>query len=273
VERDRKVILAKVTRLTRTQVEMFEPSFRDEMLRAVDPKVVVTRRNRAWRFSRPHVEGSYLFAKLGFERSATHGRARYNEELQDFEAVANPSEEGSYSHFALDLVRQYIIFEERSTDINRASFIAAFQARLNEISRDLRVDFVVNAAAFKEWLTTIDRLTYFGATLRPPNPKWKPDVREIRELIERTAAEEMNITAKVHSNDGQLNPQGSIIEETVAYAEDSYADYHARAVGKSKPRMFTSKQNVVQGIVRESDEDTDHSIWEKLRITLEELAP
>src|SRR5262245_58427578 len=124
---DRQVYFAKISR---AQTGMFDKTFAEDLLAALDPQHEVTRYNRLWKLSRPRQEQGYMVGKLGFVRTSPAAETRYDEALEDFVTDTALANEGSFSMFVVDTAREIIAFEERPPNIWRQSFLGAFRGLL-----------------------------------------------------------------------------------------------------------------------------------------------
>ncbi len=263
--RTRTITFAKIARRP-GQATLFERGFQDDLERALSPEYRVTRYGRTWRFARPKlIDHFYLMGKLGFERLATEAIIRYDDDLEDFVSDIRPSEQGSVSHFAIDLNSQILVFEERPPDIRRQSFLGALRALLRESDSRFEVETLADVTNFHEWIETVERVVRFSAALRRPNPEWRPRTQAIRDLIEPTGADRVDITATVDDPEaGKLTVEDSVLGQAVEHASEGYGQIRAVGIERGRRRFFSSVVNVQTSQVSESPEDNSETIFDKL---------
>ena len=232
----------------KTPRTLFEHStFRENVLQALDPDIVVDRYNRAWRLSQPQIlEDRWLWGRLGFALQRAHAAVVYNEETHDFELIPGEERRGTISHYVLDLESQYMLFEEVRPEIRRQSFVGAMESILGRTKAEVRltVEEVYDGEAFSEWVKRVDRITRFRATFRRPNPDWDPRFEELRKVVEDTNADTVSLEASKSSSEDQgLVIHGTILEEVAEHAAEGYGD--AKATGKidDKFKYFDSRRN------------------------------
>lgn len=287
-DRSRTITLARLTRRP-GQISLFEDDLGTDIRRSVSSALQVERYGRRWRFSRavPLAPGSpgvarervdqdseLLAGKLGFERLTATEAVRYDPDREDYVTELKPSEVANFCHFVIDLGEHYIAFEERPPDIQRRSFIGAFQALLQQAALGLSIDLVADSSSFTEWLQEV-RLVRFSTRARRPNPTYRDDVQDIRAVIEGTGADEVVLDARVDEEvaDAELTVTDSVIAEAVLHAEDGYGTFSAIGIQQGRRRTFTSIKNVPNVRIVETEADTSESIWGRVREALYGLLP
>ena len=269
----RRVTIGRVARRL-GNASLFEQTFMQDVVRAASPQLRVTRYSRTWRLSRPQLRGqSLLEGKLGFERLAAQDVTTYDEALEDFVTQLTPSEQGSFSHYVLDLERQYMAFEERPPAIRRQSFVGAFNALLNQSDNNLELSLVADEQSFAQWVESVERLQSFRAWLLLPNPIWKPEVQAIRGIMESTNAKEGEVSVLAHGEGPGLDANAPLIDGTVAYSVDGNARFSAVGEVGGLRRQYSSDRHALDGSVVESKEDSSEVIWGRLLGVLRDLLP
>jgi hypothetical protein len=187
----RRLTLLRLVRDEDAQRSLFEAAdFRDAALLALDPDRPVSRYNRVWRLSQPTIEdgGAWLWAKFGFQRRRASQQTYYREDLKDFVTEDGQADQGTFTHFALDLERQYLCVELRPPDIRLASFSGAFNGLLQHTRQETRltVELVPDVERFERWLEQAQRIDRLRIGLRRPNPSFHGRPEAIRELLEES---------------------------------------------------------------------------------------
>ena len=269
--RIRTVTFAKVVRAG-TQATVFERSFAEDIVNAISPDVRIRRYGRLWRVSKPRELDGFVAAKLGFERTGRGHAVSYDERVQDFVVMEQPSEQGNFVHFVIDLPRQVLAFEEKPPDIKRQSFLGALSALLNQSQYQFEIQPLPDLADFQEWLQTVDRVVRFHAVLKRPNPEWRERTQKVRELIESTGADQVALDARVNNpQQTGLEVQKSILGDAVEHAGGGYAKVVATGVDEDKIKRFNSAQNIRSTEIEESPDEDSESIFQKIIRTAKEL--
>ena len=86
----------------------------------------------------------------------------------------------------------------------------------------LEVNLISDTAEFDAWLASVDRVTRFRVTLRPPNPRWSKRAKEVRELATEIEAERLTIDAQ---SEAGLQVRDTLLDgaaDTAAMGNGSY---------------------------------------------------
>jgi hypothetical protein len=258
---------AVFTRVVRKpQGSLLMGQFDDDVQKAIQPDDTITRYNRTWRFSRPQRLDGFLVGKLGFVREAEAMHTYYDEQRKDFVQVATAEQRVQYSHWALQLEEQLLVFLKRAGDIDVQSFVGAFRALLDRHpDQALTVEFIVEPATFFEWAKTVQRVVRFHATVRPPNPHWTDRTDRIRELIERTNADQVTLDATTaHEKTNGLHVDGTILEDIVEYQSEGYSAVRAEGFSGSAHRTYDSKRKVETRKFDAAPSPDDTDLWQHL---------
>lgn len=248
-------------------------SSRERISQLVSPDFQVTRYNRTWRFSRPETrDDRFLLAKLGYSRPAEEEEARYDEELQDYVEEVAQQEEVNFCHFAIDLERNITAFEIRPPDIRRRSFTSNFEALAGEAGEDIELRVLEEELPFEVWISRLESLSEFQAKLRRPNPRWRDRTDTIRELIESTNADEVDLTAKVDDpEERSLEAEGSVIEESIEHQAAGYGEVSAHGYSQGREQEYSGNSVTRRAEVDVPEQATPETIFGQLVALLQEL--
>lgn len=232
----------------------------------LSPEASVTRYGRTWRLARSEImEEHFLASKLGFARVGAAEEVSYDETLHDFVYKTRMSEQGSFSHFVLDLDSHVLAFEERPPDIRRQSFLGALRGIVQQGTYPFDVEALTESRDFWDWAGSVVRILSFKAILRPPNPQWRPRTELVRSLIEPTGADEVDLTAKVDpKGDGSLHVLDTVLHEAVDHASAGYARLSAVGSAEGRRRVFRSDQNVQTGSIAVDPDEDSPGVFRKL---------
>lgn len=221
---------------------LYQRGFADDVQKAINPDLTVTRYGRKWRLSLPKtIDETFTVGKLGFVSSTTETRTDYDEDRKDFIEQLMDSRQGHYVQWAIDLSTQMVAFETKPPDIKFQSFIGAFKGLLDESPEiGLTLEQILESAKFFEWAERIDRIIKFTASIRAPNPDFESRTQIVRELLEETNA----VYAKVELRSDQTLNTENTIHDLVEYGEDGYSTIVAHGEEKGQQRIFDSRRKV-----------------------------
>jgi hypothetical protein len=265
---DRTVYFAKITREPR----LFDRTFADDIVEALDPLSTVGRYRRDWRFSRPVVlDGGYIAGKLGFVRSHPAAELTYDEERLDFVEREGVATEGSFSMFVIDTQREIIAFEERPPDIELQSFLGALKKLFTAADFAASIELLSDPRAFGEWARTVERITRVRVVVHPPNPGWNEDAGALREIVEQSHAERAEVVA-VAPADGSIDPSAQWIDGALVHiAEHGQGKVSAIGVNGERRDRWQSGERLQTATIREADAASPQGVWDWIREKLREL--
>jgi hypothetical protein len=261
---DRDVYFVKITR---NQAGMFDRSFAQDLMAAIDPHgkephdKEVERYRKLWRLSRPKSEDGFIVGKLGFERTAAAAQTRYDEQLEDFvtdEAVAN---QGSFAMFVVDEAREIMAFEERVPDIKFQAFIGAFRLLLHKNDPRWSAVLLPDPTQYDEFVRSVDSINRIRAVVRRPNPGFLADAKNFEDVIVASHAERAEIVAVAASGEG-LVPDAPWVKGALAQITEQGVGT-LTAVGTKEGRRRKWKFGTRLQVAVMSDEvDTQEGIWD-----------
>lgn len=259
--RKRQVWLAKISRREST---LLDNDFPSDLLVALDPTIRVHRYNREWRLSKPEQSGPFIVGKLGFERPARREEVHYDEEAQDFVVESAPSEQGNFSYYVIEGRKQVLAFELRPPDIYAKSFLGALQKILSQSHPRFEIDLLSDVHSFEAWLESVDTVTRFFASLKPPNPSSSRRAREVRSLMDETDAERISIEATSSEEGGGLTIKNTLLEAAADHAAEGNGRFRLSALKGGARRFFDSSNQLLTGQIEVSANDDEPSILRKL---------
>jgi len=264
---ERTVYFAKISREPR----LFDRTFRDDLLDALDPHKSATRYNRRWRFSRPVETEGYINGKLGFIRQTQAEEMAFDEEREDFVTTEAIATQGSFSMFVIDPVSEILAFEERPPAIRRQSFVGAFKSLLAESDFPATVALLSDPAEFHEFVASVDRISRIRAVVYRPNPGWRDDAEHLQQIVEQAAAERAEVVA-VAPEGGGLNASARWIEGALGQiAEHGQGNLKATGyVGHAK-RTWTFGARLRIVVIRDEDAIDAEGVWGWIRDRLRDL--
>jgi hypothetical protein len=265
---DRTVYFAKITRDPR----LFDQGFFEDVGDALDPRQVVRRYGRTWRFSLPVIlEDRYVAGKLGFVRTHPAAETTYDEERLDFVERESVATEGSFSMFVIDPQREIIAFEERPPDIELQSFLGAFKKLLAAADFRASIELLSDPTAFADWARTVERITRVRAVVHPPNPGWNEDAGALREIVEQADAERAEVVA-VAPLDRSLDPGARWIDGALTHiAEHGQGKVTASGLRGERPDRWSSGERLRTAVIRDEDASTPEGVWDWIRQKLRDL--
>lgn len=259
----RTVYFAKVTR--GAQVTMADrASFHDTILEALDPQHKVERYGRTWRFSRPIDQVEFILGKLGFTHEGEQEQTDYDEDAKDFVTALAPARQTFFSHFVIDTAAEVVAFEDRGRLIRRQSFMGAFDGLLEAAGLNVAVDALTDPASLREWAESVERVVRIRATVQNPNPGWVDDAGAVRQLIEETDAESVDVTAKASQEHG-LNVGARWVDGALQQiSAEGQGSMSAIGVRGERESRWTSGQRVRSEELEESPQDASETIWSRI---------
>jgi hypothetical protein len=205
-----------------------------------NPETAVERYGRTWHLSQPLDDGLHIIGKLGFARRSASSSVTYDTVKHDFVEVEAPLEQGNFVYYMLDIPSRILAFEERPPDIRRRSFLGALTAILREQRFRWDIDLLADEASFESWLTDVEKVTRYRASILRPNPSPIRHAREVRELVEETNADRLTIEATAGQDSSGLVVQDTILEATADHAADGNGNFKATGVKNGRRRFFDS---------------------------------
>jgi hypothetical protein len=259
----RTIYFAKLT--SGAQVTLADRgSFHDTILEALDPQHKVERYGRTWRFSRPIDQVEFVLGKLGFTHEGEQEQTDYDEEAEDFVTALAPARQTFFSHFVVDIVAEVVAFEDRGRLIRRQSFLGAFDGLLEAAGLNVTVEPLTDPASLREWAASVERVVRIRASVRNPNPGWVDDAGAVRQLVEETDAESVDVTAKA-SQDHGLNVGAQWVDGALhQISEEGQGTMSAIGVRGEKESRWTSGQRVRSEELEESPQDASETIWSRI---------
>ena len=270
----RQLVLLRLLRDENTPMGLFESgSFSEDVKTALDPALSVERYSRRWRLSRPQeVDNRWLSGKLGFERAVETEAIHYDETVQDFVQEEAQAEQGTFSHYVIDLQNQYLLFELRPPAIQLNSFVGAFK-KILDLTRErhrFEVEVITDTQEFYEWLTEVDEVEQVRVSLRRPNPSFEDRTENILGLLEETNAARIDVDA--HAPEGEsLQVPGTDLATMVDYAGEGYGEVNAIGKSNRTVRKFSSKSNTRSTSIEIVEDDDEPSLISKIIIALTSL--
>lgn len=244
-------------------------TFEEALRRALDPNERVTY-YREWRLSEPHEDAASntLSAQLGFRRRRQREEVDYDEDRHEWVSSEAASRQGNFAHFVIDLGTHVIAFEDRGKDLARDSFLTVLGKFLE--TAGLEVNLISDTAEFDAWLASVDRVTRFRVTLRPPNPRWSKRAKEVRELATEIEAERLTIDAQ---SEAGLQVRDTLLDGAADTAAMGNGSYKVTGFLGTARRFFDSTKRFVSGLIDVTDTDSSSMIEHKIRDLMNEIAP
>ena len=227
------------------QRTLFQQSYDVDIQKVINPKDIVNRYERDWRFSKPTVKGNYLMGKFGFVRRGKEEIGDYDEEQQDFIRQTIDAKQTTWVLYVIDFENHVLAFEAKPPLIYYQSFKGAFQKNLDSNYPQLNfiVEDFVQTSKFVSWVKEeVDRVTNFKASLRARNPNYARDPKFIQRLMGETNADRANLEfSKLKDSTDSLNT-GTVINDVVTYGEEGYSSIVARGKKGEQIRIFDSSK-------------------------------
>jgi hypothetical protein len=264
---ERAVYFAKITREPR----LFDRTFHDDIFEALNPRHTVTRYNRTWRFSRPHDRGVFIDGKLGFVRRTHAEGVEYDEDRQDFVTTEAIASQGSVSFFAIDTEREILAFEERPPAIRRQSFLGNFRALLSEADFRSTVVLLRDPSEYAGFVATVDRVSRVRAVVFAPNPGWREDAENLRQIVEQARAKRAEVVATAAPGES-LDPHAEWIDGALGQiAEHGEGNLKATGYRNGQKRTWTFGARLQIALISETETTTPDGIWGWMRQKIEEI--
>ena len=259
----RQVWYARINRRHRT---LLDREFKEEALTAFDADVSAERYGRTWRLSQPIVEPGLLVAKLGFERRSPSAGVRYDNSIHDFVEVENPIEAGNFVFFALDLETRLLAFEERKPDIKMQSFIGALTKIFDNQGFLWDIDLITDDTSLDDWLSDVDKVTRFRATVSSPNPNPWRHANEINEIISEPNTDILSIEALAgEDNQDGIKVEGTILGAIADHALDGNGYLKLTGLKGGARRFYDSIKRLATSQIVLDPNGTSDELVEQLR--------
>lgn len=258
----RTVFFAKITR--DPQQGIWDKSFPEDILRALDPDLTYQFHRRVWRFSAPDLMGEYITAKLGFTVEGEEAKVEYDESRHDFVTRLGVARQTHFSHFVIDPASEVVAFEERGKVIRQQAFVRAFSALLHEARFPCDVTLLPDPARLAEWAREVDRVIQVHAVVHNPNPDWIPGAGALRDLIVESFADVAEVTARERPGQG-LNVDAPWIQGAVdQIGEHAQGKVSAVGVRGHSVRRWHSGQRARTESMEQEPTDESPSIFDRL---------
>ena len=251
---------------------LFERSFADDIVAAIDPHGHATRYHKTWRFSRSSMlENDFVAGKLGFVRTSPAAETTYDEELQDFVTTVGVANEGSFSMFVVDTAHEIMAFEERPPDIGLQAFLGAFRKLLETAEFRASVEPLTDPSDFLEWAHSVERVVRVRAVVHDPNPGWNEDAGALREIVMQSEAEHAEVIA-VAPTDGTLDPTAPWIAGALGQiAEHGQGQMTAIGIDQQVRVKWKTGRRLRSATISEEDAGSPEGVWAWLKGRLRDV--
>lgn len=270
-----RAVLAKVSRKPGQQ-SLFQRSYEEDLLAAINPDNQEERYGRVWRFSRPRQRQRFLVGRLGFIGKEPGTETFYDEQRKDFVDQPLVLGKGYYSHWVADLDSHLMVFELKPPKIEVQSFIGAFDGLLSSPTElAFTLELLQEPRKFYEWAGTVQRVTSFKAVMRAPNPGWGNRADDIyADLIRGTNADRVVVELKKEpdSEEGLVVREGPVAG-MVGFGETGNSLVHAQGVRDGETRQYDSRRAGLQGTAVVDQHASQDSIWDVLLNLYHKLRP
>jgi hypothetical protein len=233
----------------------------------INPRNIINRYERNWRFSKPAVKGRYLMGKFGFVQEGRETRGDYDEEKQDFIQQTIDSRQTTWVLYVIDLEGRVLAFEAKPPLIYYQSFKGAFQKNLDTNYPELNfmVEDFVQTSKFVAWVKEeVDKVTSFKASLRARNPDYSRDPLFIQKLMAETDADRAKLElSKLKDSPGSLNTD-TAINDVVAYGEEGYSSIVARGKKGEQIKIFDSSKKTPSHRIEVPKDINDALKWKTI---------
>ncbi|MFO7996654.1 MAG: hypothetical protein R6U93_05890 [Dehalococcoidia bacterium] len=249
------------------QRTFYQQTYGVDIQKAINPKDIINRYDRDWRFSKPTTKGDYLMGKFGFVRKGKEEIGDYDEEQQDFVRQTIDAKQTTWVLYIVDLDSHVLAFEAKPPLIYYQSFKGAFQKNLdtNYPELNLMVEDFVQTSRFLAWVRDeVDKVTSFKASLRARNPNYSRDPKFIQRLMGETNADRARLElGKLKDSTDSLNT-GTVINDVVTYGEEGYSSIIARGKRGEQVKIFDSSRKTLSHRVDVGKDISDALKWEKM---------
>lgn len=263
------VYFCKVTyKLQRT---IFQQSYEIDIQEVINPKNIINRYERDWRFSKPKIKGEYLMGKFGFVQQGKETKGDYDEEKQDFIQRTIDSRQTTWVLYVIDFRSHILAFEAKPPLIYYQSFKGAFEKNLdtNYPQLNFMVEGFVQTSRFVAWVKEeVDKVTSFTANLRARNPNYSRDPLFIQELMGKTNADRARLElSKLKDSTDSLNTD-TAINDVVKYGEEGYSSIVARGKKGEQVKIFDSSKKTPSQRIEVPKDINDESKWKTIKDAL-----
>lgn len=263
------VYFCKVTyKLQRT---IFQQSYEIDIQEVINPKNIINRYERDWRFSKPKIKGEYLMGKFGFVQEGKETKGDYDEEKQDFIQRTIDSRQTTWVLYVIDFRSHILAFEAKPPLIYYQSFKGAFEKNLdtNYPQFNFMVEGFVQTSRFVAWVKEeVDKVTSFTANLRARNPNYSRDPLFIQELMGKTNADRARLElSKLKDSTDSLNTD-TAINDVVKYGEEGYSSIVARGKKGEQVKIFDSSKRTPSQRIEVPKDINDESKWKTIKDAL-----
>lgn len=263
------VYFCKVTyKLQRT---LFQQSYEIDIKKVINPKNIINRYERDWRFSKPKIKDGYLMGKFGFVQQGKETKGDYDEEKQDFIQRTIDSKQTTWVLYVIDFTNHVLAFEAKPPLIYYQSFKGAFGKNLdtNYPQLNFMVEDFVQTSRFVAWVKEeVDKVTNFKANLRARNPNYSRDPLFIQELMGKTNADRARLElSKLKDSTDSLNTD-TAINDVVKYGEEGYSSIVARGKKGEQVKIFDSSKRTPSQHIEVPKDINDESKWKTIKDAL-----
>lgn len=263
------VYFCKVTyKLQRT---IFQQSYEIDIQEMINPKNIINRYERDWRFSKPKIKGEYLMGKFGFVQQGKETKGDYDEEKQDFIQRTIDSRQTTWVLYVIDFRSHILAFEAKPPLIYYQSFKGAFEKNLdtNYPQLNFMVEGFIQTSRFVAWVKEeVDKVTSFTANLRARNPNYSRDPLFIQELMGKTNADRARLElSKLKDSTDSLNTD-TAINDVVKYGEEGYSSIVARGKKGEQVKIFDSSKRTPSQRIEVPKDINDESKWKTIKDAL-----
>jgi hypothetical protein len=260
------VYFCKVT--YKSQRTFYQRSYEIDIQEVINPKNIINRYERDWRFSKPKIEDGYLVGKFGFMQVGKETKGDYDEEKQDFIAKTIDSKQTNWVLYVIDFTSHILAFEAKPPLIYYQSFKGAFEKNLdtNYPQLSFMVEDFVQTSKFVSWVKEeVDKVTNFKASLHARNPNYSRDAVFIQKVLGETDADRVKLEfSKLKDSTGSLNTE-TTINDVVKYGEEGYSSsIVARGKRREQVKIFDSSKRTPYQRIEVPKDIKDESKWKTL---------
>jgi hypothetical protein len=253
------------------QRTLFQQSYDIDIQTAINPKDIINRYERDWRFSKPTIKGNYLMGKFGFVQKGKETIGDYDEEKQDFIKQTVDAKQTTWVLYVVDFGSHVLAFEAKPPLIYYQSFKGALQKNLdiNYPHLNFIVEDFVQTSKFVSWVKgEVDRVTNFKANLRARNPNYARDPIFIQKLMGETNADRATLELSKSKDSTDSLETGTVINDVVTYGEEGYSSIVARGKKGEQTKIFDSSKRTPSQRIDVAKNISDVSKWKIIREAL-----
>jgi hypothetical protein len=233
----------------------------------INPKNIINRYERDWRFSKPKIEGGYFMGKFGFVQEGKETKGDYDEEKQDFIQHTIDSRQTTWVLYVIDFRSHVLAFEAKPPLIYYQSFKGAFEKNLdtNYPQLNFMMEDFVQTSKFVAWVKDeVDKVTSFKANLHARNPNYSRDPVFIQKLMGETNADRATLElSKLKDSTDSLNTD-TVINDVVTYGEEGYSSIVARGKKGEQVKIFDSSKRTPSQRIEVPKDINDESKWKTI---------